>query len=236
MNTKIAMAAFAAASLSVLPAFAQDAAATTTTTTTTEATPATAGTPAMTTTQTEVSEGKEFGNPGVINFGAATGFNFKSESIKPAAGGDSNSLTTFQLDPQIQYFVAEGISVGGELLFDYSKPKTGDSTTAYGIGPSAGYNLWLTPGKLSLWPQLELLYKSGGSNLTVGTQSVSVTASQITLGVFVPLLIHPVKHFHFGVGPYFATDLSSKMSANGTSVDGDKTTVFGLKMEIAGWL
>ena len=58
----------------------------------------------------------------------------------------------------------------------------------------------------------------------------------MNVGVYVPLLIHPVKHFHFGVGPYFNVDLSSKESSGSTSVDGDKNLRVGVAFEVAGWL
>ena len=58
----------------------------------------------------------------------------------------------------------------------------------------------------------------------------------MNVGVFVPLLIHPVKHFHFGVGPYFDIDVSSKESSGNVSVDGDKNMHVGIRAEVAGWL
>ena len=49
--------------------------------------------------------------------------------------------------------------------------------------------------------------------------------------VFVPLLIHPVEHFHIGIGPYLDTDLTSKTEGE----DGVKETTIGIRSEIAGW-
>jgi hypothetical protein len=49
----------------------------------------------------------------------------------------------------------------------------------------------------------------------------------------VPLLIHPVKHFHFGVGPYASIPVLAKDS-NGN--DAAKSTDVGVRLEVAGWL
>src|SRR5262249_33467237 len=130
------------------------------------------------------------------------------------------------------------ISVGGEVVFTYVKPKDVDALTTFGIGPMVGYNLWLTPGQLSLWPQVEFLYTSSKASVSAGGASFAGTQTTMALGLFVPVLIHPVKHFHFGVGPYLSMDLSSKFKADagGDSVDSIKHTVFGVRLEIAGWL
>jgi hypothetical protein len=62
----------------------------------------------------------------------------------------------------------------------------------------------------------------------------------VRLAAYVPLLIHPTEHFHFGVGPYFTMDLTSSSSVTtggvSSSGDGSKDTTIGLRGEIAGWL
>ena len=180
--------------------------------------------------------GKEFGNPGVLAFGAKTGLSLGYENVSPPQGS-SSSVVTFSLSPQISYFVIEGLSLGGEVLFSYTKPKNRDSTTVIGVGPIVGYNVWLVPGLLSLWPQLEALYTSTSVDVpsAAGSLPGGGTAKVFSIGAFVPLLIHPVRHFHFGIGPYVTTDLSSTVSVGGTSNDGDKTTSIGLRGEIGGW-
>ncbi len=69
-----------------------------------------------------------------------------------------------------------------------------------------------------------------------GAPSPSSTDTVMTVGAYVPLLIHPVKHFHFGVRPYLDIDVSAKESTGGQSNDNAKNTVVGIKGEIAGWL
>jgi hypothetical protein len=226
MKMKLAFALVSAASLAVVPAFAEEAPATSTTAATSNAGAAAEG-------------GKEFGNPGTINFGAATNLNFASSSTKDKDGNDAGKQTTFGLTLDAAYFVAEGISVGALLGFDSLSTKDAKGNDGIGlstirVGPTVGYNLWLTPGQLSLWPQARLTYAST-SKKAAGQDAGSSTA--MTFTVWVPLLIHPVKHFHFGVGPFVDMDLQAKdKPPTGDAVDGNKTTTFGLMGEIAGWL
>src|SRR5262249_1826694 len=103
------------------------------------------------------------------------------------------------------------------------------------------YNLWLTPEKLSLWPQVSFLYTtfSGSKSVTVGTTTskADYTLTRQSIMVNVPLLIHPAKHFHFGVGPFVMLDIGANLKAGDAGCRaGRKATPFGLAAEIAGWL
>ena len=95
---------------------------------------------------------REFGNPGVLAIGGATGANFGYTQTTPASGSSTNFIN-LSIAPDVQYFVIEGLSLGGTIDFSWTKPNSGDSLTTFGIGPTVGYNVWLTPGQLSLWPQ-----------------------------------------------------------------------------------
>jgi hypothetical protein len=186
---------------------------------------------------TAFAQGREFGDQGTLAFDAATGGNIGYTSTSPAGGGSSFNTIDINVQPAMHYFVTNGFSVGGTLLFDWSKPSTTDATTTIGIGPTVGYNIWLTPGQLSLWPKVTFSFENAskpGSG-SGATATPSGSAQLMNLGVYVPLLIHPVKHFHIGVGPYFGIDLSNKFSAGSLSVDGDKSTSFGVKADIGGW-
>ena len=103
---------------------------------------------------------KEFGNPGVIAVDAVTSLNFSYTSTSRPNGAPSTSLVGFGIEPQAHYFVIEGLSVGGNVHFNYSKPKDGDGITNIGLGPIVGYNLWVSPGLLSVWPQAGIFYDS----------------------------------------------------------------------------
>ena len=231
MKRKLAFALVSAATLAVAPAFAEGEAAPATETTTTTTATATAA-PAATGGE------KEFGDAGTINIGAATNLNFAASSTK-VQGNDAGKSTAFGLQVEAAYFVIQNLSVGLGVGFNSLSTKDaagndGPSSTTINIGPRVGYNIWLSPPTLSLWPQVGIDYRST-SNKVKGNDAGS--SSAMSLGIWVPLLIHPVKHFHFGVGPFVSLDLSAtEKDPAGNSTDGPKTTTFGLKGEIAGWL
>lgn len=184
---------------------------------------------------------KEFGNPGTIAIGGASNLNFGYVNHSNPGGAPSTNDIVLSLLPDVQYFVVEGLSLGGTINFAWDKPNSGDAVTTFGIGPTVGYNLWLSPGSLSLWPQATFLFNniSGTESVTTGTTTVSASASHqvMNVGVFVPLLIHPVKHFHFGIGPYFDIDVSAKTTiGSAPSTDDTKDMHVGIRAEVAGWL
>jgi hypothetical protein len=181
---------------------------------------------------------KEFGSQGVLHMGAASLLELEYQITSPPGGGSSTNSLALYVQPEVEYFVIDGLSVGGVLGFGYFKPDQGDSTTLFAIGPTVGYNVWLTPGSLSLWPQARFLYQHYGASST-GTStaaSTTVTFSRTNIQIAVPLEVHPVKHFDFGIGPYVAFDLSASASTGNASADYPKTTSFGLEGEIGGWL
>jgi hypothetical protein len=195
--------------------------------------------PAPPAARVEAAGEKEFGNPGVIAIGGDTRANFGWNQQSPPQGASTNNIELL-LAPNVQYFVIEGLSLGGTILFDWIHPNQGGDTTTFGVGPTVGYNVWLSPGSLSLWPQVSFLFENVNATIssTVGgvTTSASATSQATSLAFYVPLLIHPVKHFHFGVGPYFDVDLSNSTSANGQSINNPKNMGLGIAFEVAGWL
>lgn len=181
--------------------------------------------------------GRDFGSSGVLNFAAATNLTLAFGSSKPPTG-DSSSFSRIQLQPSLDYFVIDNVSIGALLGISLASDKPAGASdsnkaTTLSVGPRVGYNLWVTPGSLGLWPQLGILYSS--TSTSSGGKD-GPTVSKMSLDLNVPLLIHPVHHFHFGVGPFVTMDLSSKASLNGNSQDGSKDTIFGIRGEIAGWM
>jgi hypothetical protein len=205
---------------------------------------------------------KEFGSAGTVDFGAVTAFGHApgiigipsvapiystvgvDHTTKSPPQGDSDNSTVILIAPEVDYFVIDDLSIGGAVLLGIVIPKTGDTATLIGIGPTVGYNIWLSRPSLSLWPRASFVYESLGGNITgtsttggtTTTTSQSFTYSKGSIGFYVPLMIHPVQHFHFGIGPYFALDVLSNVKVGSTSSDGDKSTVIGLRAEIGGWL
>jgi hypothetical protein len=239
MKRKLAFALVSAATLAVVPAFAQDSTSSTTTTTTAEpTTTTTTASSTATTTTTETTGDKSFGDPGVIAIGAGTELGFAATSSK-FDGNDAGKSTRFGLTADVSYFVIKGLSVGGLLGFQSLSTKDAAGNDAGGattiaIGPQVGYNIDLSPPTLSLWPKASFLYEStstkqGGNDGPKSTKMV--------FGLFVPLMIHPVKHFAFGIGPFLDMDISSKSKPPvGDEKDGVKDMTFGLKGVILGWL
>jgi len=144
-------------------------------------------------------------------------------------GGGSS--TTVIIAPALDYFVAPNVSIGGQIGYRHeSFTSAGSPVSQVGsgfvLGARAGINFPIN-GTLSFWPRLSLTY----STLSGGGASTMV----VPLGISAPLLWHPASHFFLGVGPFFATDLSSSYEVGGLSVDGVKTTDVGLQAVVGGY-
>jgi hypothetical protein len=147
-------------------------------------------------------------------------------SITHYAPGD---YTRIELQPAVDYFIAENLSIGGFIGLDYTSFKNG-STTRFSIGPRVGYNLTLSD-LVSIWPKIGFSFATTSTSLDAGTDEEDVTVttndnSGIALNLFVPVMFHPAEHFFAGFGPFLDTDLSGD----------DKVTAFGLKLTLGGWV
>jgi hypothetical protein len=181
---------------------------------------------------------REFGNPGVLAFGGTTSAVFAYQNTSPPTGSSTNAIE-LGLQPDIQYFVIEGLSLGGTINFNWVHPNQGGDSTTFGIGPTVGYNVWITPGSLSLWPQATFSFNNTSLSVpnATGGGTTSATLQTMNVGVMVPLLIHPAKHFHFGVGPFFNIDVSSKETlGSAPAADYNKLMNVGLAVDVGGWL
>jgi hypothetical protein len=105
----------------------------------------------------------------------------------------------------------------------------------FSIGPRLGYNLGLSDF-VSIWPKIGISYARTSTTTSTlvpdagqtSTTTVkrTTTGSGVALNLFAPLLFHPAEHFFAGLGPFLDTDLSGD----------NRTTVWGLKLTIGGWL
>jgi hypothetical protein len=183
----------------------------------------------------EVEAKTEFGDHGTINIGAGTLLDASYTSTKPAVGPSSSSGHVMAMG-DVAYFVADGVSVGGLVTISHSAASAPNQPTTkvtdLGVAALVGYNTWLTPGTLSFWPQVGFGYDHVGTS--VGGSDVA--SGRTTLMIRAPFLFHPVKHFHFGIGPFLSMNLTSSWSSGSLSGDADKDTTFGISGEIAGWL
>jgi hypothetical protein len=175
---------------------------------------------------------QQFGGPGTLAISSDMNLGFYGSSVTEGGG----SSWTFLLAPAADYFVIQGLSLGGQISYSHthgSSPSsaTGGSTSSdtdsFGIGPRVGYNIPIND-YLSFWPKVGLIFTDealkGASGNTFDVQ------------VYAPLLLHLAPHFFAGLGPGIQTDLTASANSGGVSVPHPpKTTSYGLYFTIGGW-
>jgi len=127
---------------------------------------------------------------------------------KQASGGE-----TVLIQPGLDYFIGNGISVGGVVGFGYTSGSP--ATTTVNLGARAGFNQGLNQ-HVSFWPTLGI---DGSYSHNTGSNSTAA------LEVFAPFLYHVAPHFFLGVGPFLSY-----------LVKGGPDTQYGLDFVIGGWL
>jgi hypothetical protein len=127
---------------------------------------------------------------------------------KQASGG-----STLLIQPGLDYFIGNGISVGGVVGFGFTSGSP--NTTTVTLGARAGFNQGLTE-HVSFWPTVGI----DGSYIHNATSN-----STAALEVFAPFLYHVAPHFFLGAGPFLSY-----------LVKGGPDTQYGLDFVIGGWL
>jgi hypothetical protein len=156
-------------------------------------------------------------------FGAKRQLAISSDAALSITHYSPGSKTTITLQPAVDYFVIDNLSVGGFIGLDYTT--AGDTTTTrFGIGPRVGYNLTLSD-LVSIWPKIGFSFSATNTE-TDNATSDNDDNSALALNIFVPVMFHPATHFFAGFGPFLDTDLSGD----------DKVTAFGLKLTLGGWI
>ena len=169
-----------------------------------------------------------FGKAGVINVASDLSLSVQSTSYSAPSGEKAPaSAISYSIGPAADVFVIDNLSVGAELLFGQTAVED-VKVDVIRLAPRVGYHISLVPERLGIWPRIELGYQAMTTKIPGAPDT---TDKAVQLGIFVPLLIHPVEHFHIGIGPFLDTDLSSKTDG----ADGLKQTTIGLRTEIAGW-
>ncbi len=151
-------------------------------------------------------------NLGFLGSGAAT-----------PAGGDNPGINPFA-GPRvgIDYFITSGISVGGGVSYasgsytaDTSKAE--GSVSALGLQLRGGYGLAFSP-LFGLWPRggLSLVTMSAKDTPPPPNLQTEVSYTLYDLTVEVPLVISPLDHFGFSVGPVIDVGLGGKMNTKTT--------------------
>jgi hypothetical protein len=97
--------------------------------------------------------------------------------------GITSSDKSFRIEPGLDFFVAEHVSVGLAVSVDYSNDTGIDPTTgaivsslqhAYSVAPRVGYDFPIA-AHVSLWPELSV-----GVGKTSGGESENTTATRPT--------------------------------------------------------
>jgi hypothetical protein len=160
--------------------------------------------------------------------------------IGTSTSNSGPSTLTFTVQPALDYFVIPNLSIGGFVLFTHAGESSGgpastsQSSNAYGVGARVGYNIGITD-TISFWPKLALLFDGSSTSPPNGAAGTSTSAFDVQ--IFAPFLLHPVKHFFFGLGPFVQTDLTSSYSTGGASANNPpKTTEYGLMFDLGGWM
>jgi hypothetical protein len=185
-----------------------------------------------------------FGDPGQISFdgalSASLGHTGYSES--------STSLTSFNVQPALDYFSASNVSEGVSATFRYSDNATGlgseSKNVSFGVTAQFGVNLWLAQ-RLSFWPKLGLgalrsqtSFTPASAGGTVGVNGKLVmldSNNQLTINiVFVqlnaPFLFHVTQHLFVGFGPNVVVDVLD--SAGGVT---NLRRSLGASSTVGGW-
>ena len=169
-----------------------------------------------------LAEPETFGSPGrVMVSGAVSLQNVSSDA--PAA----TAVTTLELAPALQIFVARNVALGFQVDFLFATG-TG-SLTSIGFLPSLGYNFDLAPG-ISFLPQVRPGF--GVTSVSSGAAgATSTTVTRPSVGVYAPFIFRPAGAFFVAFGPQLQQDLS----ANANQGSAAKETLWGLQTQLGGW-
>ena len=181
-------------------------------------------------------------------FGDAGEFVLTNESLSGAnftsyAGGDLQS-SSFNLAPDLDYFVANHVSVGVGAYVSGSHTKSFDlllrtaiqsdshSVTIHGtLGVDLPIGEWL-----SLYPRA---YAGFGSQTYDSATTTSEDASIVYVGIEAPLLVHPGPQVFVGFGPDLTHELSRSItfrSAPGASAVQNRQTNVDAFFVLGAWL
>ncbi len=182
------------------------------------------------------AQAQDFGNKGQLAISGDTNLSFTGTSLSDNGG----SSFTFLIQPSVDYFVIDNLSLGGFVAYEHTSVSpggTGNSTNVdtFGIGPRVGYDFRIG-NSFSFWPKAMIEYATTSSS--TGGQSNGDNSWEV--GVFAPFLLHPAEHFFLGLGPIVTTQLSNSASAsqNGQTVstDAPKATTYGIAFTLGGWV
>jgi hypothetical protein len=157
-------------------------------------------------------------------------------------------VTILELAPSVDYFVAQGFSIGGRVswLWENSSGSSGAgsaTTNSFGVGPRIG--AYIPLGKhAGLWPKLGVSYAVSsvsessppppppGAGIAFYAPS---TTTSLVLSATAPVVFDVAPHFFVGFGPVVSTQLANSTSNGGHNVDLPKATAIGVQLSLGGW-
>jgi hypothetical protein len=172
------------------------------------------------------------------------------------------------------FFVIDGLSLGGAVLFEnhsaeadttgtgtvgggpsqsIDRTQVETSTQVWGFAPRIGYAYMFTP-VVGIWPRGGISYVvanteenervTDSQDGSVQTTDTETTIKHLAFTLDAMLVLSPIEHVGFGVGPFVEFPLSGDIEANSTQVnpdvrsdsDGDvKVTSYGISSSVFVW-
>jgi hypothetical protein len=182
----------------------------------------------------EQAAAEVFGKTGQVVLTAAT-----DASVDYRTYSHSNdSQTDVTIAPGVDYFVIDGISVGGHVAIGYSSGTLLDSsgssseftTNTLGVAPHVGANLTLT-SLASIWLRGEVGYGTIKQSISSASGGGELARTRYWASLSAPVLLHPASHFFVGLGPFVFHELSDK-DQYAREFD---ATELGVDLVLGGW-
>jgi hypothetical protein len=148
-------------------------------------------------------------------------------SLQVQSGNGAGSLTTITLGPAADLFVIRSLSVGAHVLWQHTAASGAPSTDSLTAGLALGYAVRMTEA-FSFWPKVSFDYRHA-STLALDPATLveeEVSSDAMVVGIFAPVLFHPVPHFFVGLGPNFQAAVIRS---------GSNDTEYGLMFTLGGW-
>jgi hypothetical protein len=198
------------------------------------------------------------GGGGVIGLTPFIGLDFSSQS-EPDRGDNirtDSKQTTFYLNPGVDYFIIDHLSIGAEILFmtmsrshtDHdvrarTDTKYDDPTlSGFGFMPRVGWNFPLSKS-FSFWPRGGIGYRNLSNSVNDAGAARQFSDSYWFFFADAAFLWHVADHFYLGAAPGISFTLSRTWKrtdpATNVSVSADGDSLFSFRLLSAvfgGWL
>jgi hypothetical protein len=154
-----------------------------------------------------------------------TGSSFKlywARTSKP--GGGDTTTTVFQLNPSLDYFFLDHLSLGFTFGLTRVAVEANQGTgtgTALNAGARLGTTIPIVKGVSTLWPKVSVVFSEGNVRDRIGLQA------------YLCLVVHSMGHFLVGFGPAFEHIIDSVDDGEGHHKL--TTNAVGALVTLGGW-